>query len=83
MSVYSNRAYLAARLLVLQRDGYRCWLCGGPDASEADHLVPLSRGGSLTDIGNMRSAHRSCNASRGNKLIDAKVELPHYPLTTW
>ncbi|MGW3594998.1 HNH endonuclease [Streptomyces sp. NPDC005167] len=54
-----------------------CWLCGydiapGLDARHPlsftlDHVVPLSRGGSLLDPANARSAHRRCNSSRGNR----------------
>lgn len=58
-----------------------CWLCGqdinytlrGADAQKSrwaftlDHLIPLSRGGSLLDPANARSAHRRCNSSRGNR----------------
>lgn len=61
--------------------GLPCWLCGhdirydirGPDAGKdgdaftLDHLVPLSRGGSLLDPANARSAHRRCNSARGNR----------------
>jgi 5-methylcytosine-specific restriction endonuclease McrA len=83
MSIYSNSAYLAARLLVLERDNWTCWLCGGPGATEADHLLPLSRGGSLADPANMKAAHRSCNGSRGNRMIDANVDYDHRPLTAW
>lgn len=58
--------------------GARCWLCGelihyhqrprhrlGPSL---DHLVPLSRGGSLLDPSNARLAHYGCNCARGNGL---------------
>lgn len=54
-----------------------CWLCGHnigydldarhPMSFTLDHLVPLSRGGSLLDPANARSAHRRCNSSRGNR----------------
>ncbi|MFD7791017.1 HNH endonuclease [Streptomyces sp. NPDC059759] len=55
-----------------------CWICGHniptnvdgrthPLAFTLDHLVPLSRGGDLTDPSNARSAHRRCNSSRGNR----------------
>lgn len=61
--------------------GLPCWLCGhdirydikgveagkDPDAFTLDHLVPLSRGGSLLDPANARSAHRRCNSARGNR----------------
>lgn len=54
-----------------------CWLCGHsinpsldarhPLSFTLDHLVPLSRGGSLLDPANARSAHRRCNSRRGNR----------------
>ncbi|MBB4783785.1 HNH endonuclease [Streptomyces rapamycinicus] len=55
-----------------------CWICGHDidptlDARNTwsftlDHAVPLSRGGSLLDPSNARSAHRRCNSARGNRL---------------
>lgn len=52
-----------------------CWLCGhNIDYSldprhrmsfTLDHLVPISRGGSLLDPANARAAHRACNSSKG------------------
>lgn len=54
-----------------------CWLCGHdippgldarhPDSFTLDHLVPLSKGGSLLDPANARAAHRRCNSARGNR----------------
>lgn len=58
-----------------------CWVCGreidyritGLEAQRSkwaftlDHATPLSRGGSLLDPANARSAHRKCNSSRGNR----------------
>ena len=51
-----------------------CWICGGaidmnlpPTHGRAftlDHLVPLAKGGTLD--GEVKPAHRSCNASRGD-----------------
>ncbi|MFI2084333.1 HNH endonuclease signature motif containing protein [Streptomyces rubiginosohelvolus] len=37
-----------------------------------DHIVPLSRGGSLLDPANARSMHRRCNSARGNRLTTAQ-----------
>ncbi|MEU2313138.1 HNH endonuclease [Streptomyces albidoflavus] len=61
----------------LRRRGDPCWLCGhsippGLDARHPlsftlDHVVPLSRGGSLLDPANARSAHRRCNSAKGNR----------------
>lgn len=61
--------------------GLPCWLCGHPidyrikgrANSKArwgftlDHYVPLSKGGSLLDPANARSAHRSCNSAKGSR----------------
>jgi 5-methylcytosine-specific restriction endonuclease McrA len=33
-----------------------------------DHIVPISRGGSLLDPANVRSMHRRCNSARGNRV---------------
>lgn len=58
-----------------------CWWCGEPIryditgrpagrhplAFTLDHLTPLSKGGSLLDRSNARSAHRRCNSARGNR----------------
>ncbi|WP_406398793.1 HNH endonuclease [Streptomyces uncialis] len=62
--------------------GLPCWWCGAaidytltgrdgqrhPWAFTLDHLIPLSRGGSLLDPANARSAHRRCNSARGNRV---------------
>ncbi|WP_371612887.1 HNH endonuclease [Streptomyces clavifer] len=66
------------RLVAAQKaHGFPCWLCGHqigyqldarhPLSFTLDHLVPLSRGGSLLDPANARSAHRRCNSARGNR----------------
>lgn len=52
-------AHRRARLLVLERDGYRCRWCGAA-ATEADHLGPK-----VPDPAQMVAACKPCNASRG------------------
>lgn len=60
---------------VLERDGYRCQLCGKmtirdkrgsthPRAPEMDHIVPLAQGGEHT-YRNTQCACRSCNSAKG------------------
>jgi len=54
-----------------------CWICRkeidqslpytDPMSWTADHVVPRSRGGALTDMSNLKAAHRKCNSSRGNR----------------
>jgi 5-methylcytosine-specific restriction endonuclease McrA len=45
-----------------------CAICGQratkSDPFEADHIVPVSDGGS-DDVSNLRAVHRSCNRKRG------------------
>jgi 5-methylcytosine-specific restriction endonuclease McrA len=54
-------------LVVAQRDGWRCAICGG-EVTRAnwslDHVDPLSKGGAHT-YENVVLAHSSCNSRRG------------------
>ena len=61
------------RRVVLDRDGWVCWLCGGELVDggtsddvigQADHVVPRSLGGS-DDVGNLAACCRSCNLLKG------------------
>ena len=55
------------RLVVLERDGWRCRIrgpkCTG-DADEVDHIVPVEAGGSRLDMANLRAACGTCNRGR-------------------
>ncbi len=73
---YNNLAHRKILMgLIWERDGGCCWLCGGrinpfdPDTNRRaslDHVVPRSRGGN-GHIGNLKLAHKGCNANRGSK----------------
>ncbi|MCA1569324.1 MAG: HNH endonuclease [Chloroflexi bacterium] len=63
------------KLRVLERDGWRCWLCQGQidqallgrrtsAAPSVDHVVPKACGGS-DHQDNLRAAHLGCNSRRG------------------
>jgi len=54
-----NRALLLSLTTV-------CWICGKPGADTADHVVPVSQGGTSA-LTNLRPAHLSCNSGRGNR----------------
>ena len=66
----------------LKAQGLPCHICGRPiDYSlpagdpmsfEVDEVVPVSRGGSPIDRGNVAPAHRICNERRGNKPLHAR-----------
>lgn len=67
-----------------------CWICrvfgrpdqidyslpaGHPLSFECDELVPVSRGGSPYDHGNIDAAHRRCNQWRGNKSVEQVIAI--------
>ncbi|WP_200209119.1 HNH endonuclease [Micromonospora coerulea] len=57
--------YQRNRVTLLAEDD-RCWLCGRYGANTADHVTPLSRGGT-NDLSNLKPAHKACNSGRGNR----------------
>ena len=57
------------RSIVLERDGYACTYCGSDKQLEADHILPLSRGGSNAFV-NLATACRPCNLSKGSKTVE-------------
>ena len=63
----SSRPWERARKQVLSISDV-CHLCGQPGATTVDHIVPVSRGGSMFDPRNLAPAHSSCNYSKGKRL---------------
>lgn len=72
-------------LAVLERDGWRCMLCGigtprrlrgtcDPRAPEMDHIIPLAAGGTHT-WGNVQCACRACNHAKGARPL-GQLGLP-------
>ena len=70
---------------VLERDGWKCQLCGistpkslrGKDhkrAPELDHIIPISKGGSHTKL-NTQCLCKSCNGWKSNKHIVGQIRL--------
>lgn len=53
--------------LLRQYDG-KCAYCGENEATDREHVIPLSRGGS-NYIGNILPVCRSCNTSKKEKLL--------------
>jgi len=70
----TGRPYLRLREIVRAEEP-TCWLCGAgftgvypdPWSFSLDHIVPITKGGSLMDRTNVRAAHYSCNLRRGNR----------------
>lgn len=74
----SNGARRSALLKWLRAQGRPCWVCGLPidyglppglpGSFECDEIVPVSRGGSPYDRGNVDAAHRICNGWRSARM---------------
>lgn len=67
---YNDPAWKRVRLLVLQRDGYRCRIGGKKCetvANEADHIIPLADGGRRLDMNNLRASCKPCNSGRSSR----------------
>ena len=55
---------------IFARDDYTCHYCGKRgDKLECDHVIPVSRGGS-NDPGNLVTACKPCNRSKGAKPLE-------------
>ncbi len=52
------------RNAILERDGYRCCICGSTEDLTLDHIVPVSRSGS-NGPDNLQTLCRSCNSRKG------------------
>lgn len=66
----SSTRWQQVRLLVLERDEYRCRIrgerCEGT-ATDADHIIPWEDGGAKFDPANLRASCGWCNRSRASK----------------
>ena len=70
--------WTAIRASVLRRDHGICRYCLSP-ATEVDHVVPVSRGGT-DDVDNLVAACRPCNSAKNNRLPD-EAGLTLHPVT--
>lgn len=63
-----------------------CALCGKPIdktlrtphpmSAEVDEIIPVSKGGSPYDRGNVQLVHRICNQRKGNKIYREGERVP-------
>lgn len=70
-----DHAWQQVRRIVLHRDRYECQIRGPrctQQATEADHIVALAKGGARLDLTNLRAACRPCNAAEGGRLGQAR-----------
>ena len=79
--VYSTSAWKQTRLIVLERDGWRCKIKGARcthTATEVDHIIPVIEGGAPLDVLNLRAACKTCNLGR---VIHRRAELARFALS--
>ena len=65
--------WAALRLVIFERDGYRCRQCGKAGRLECDHVTPLNAGGSAWDPANLQSLCRSCHVGKHRKPVPREV----------
>lgn len=58
-------AWRKIRTVILERDGHRCYLCGGP-ARSVDHIVSKARGGT-DDAWNLAACCSACQNRKGDQ----------------
>ena len=59
-----HRRFAHLRRRALERDGYRCRACGRAGRLEADHVVPLDKGGAPYDPENLQALCRGCHIQK-------------------
>ena len=60
----SGRRWRRLRRVALDRDGWRCQSCGRAGRLEADHVVPLERGGAPWSLDNLQVLCRGCHIAK-------------------
>ena len=68
-------AWKKLRLVVLARDGYTCYACGG-EAKEVDHIWPRAKGGDTFDPLNCAAICRACNLAKGDRFFSPAPTPP-------
>ena len=56
-----RRKWARVRLVVLERDGWRCRTCGKAGRLEVDHVTPLHEGGAVFDLSNLQTLCKRCH----------------------
>ena len=82
---WAKAAYIKARKIIFASQTV-CGICGRPVnfdlrfpdpwSATVDHIIPISEGGSPTDISNMQLAHFRCNRLKSTKITRAATAKP-------
>ena len=63
------------RLVILARDGYVCYACGG-EATQVDHIYPRAKGGDTFDPLNCAAICAKCNGHKGDRFFSPMPTPP-------
>lgn len=64
----SESEWLPLVAQILNRDGHKCTYCGSTEKLTADHVVPMTRGGTH-DPSNLTACCIPCNSKKSNRLV--------------
>ena len=68
---YCDKSHRAWRLAVLTRDAWTCCdcrrVCGGPKEAQADHVVPIRKGGERYDLANGQTLCIACHGRKTHR----------------
>ncbi len=83
----TDKEWAALTREVIERDGWVCSYCdcdtSNPTNGYAiDHVFPLSRGGG-NELENLTMSCRSCNSSKGDKILDDEWSPPNDAFAIW
>jgi 5-methylcytosine-specific restriction endonuclease McrA len=73
MSWERDHAYRDRMRRALLVRGAVCWLCGGANPTQLDHVVPRREGGG-DELSNLRPAHATCNYQRKNQRLSRRSQ---------
>ena len=68
----SRRRWSKVRLVVLDRDGWKC-SCGKSARLEVHHRVPIEHGGDFYELSNLQSLCKSCHISKHGGTVRKKT----------
>ena len=83
----SDNEWAALTRMVIDRDGWECTYCDCDTSLEEngyaiDHVLPLAQGGG-NDIDNLTMCCRSCNSSKGDRILDDEWTPPNCDFERW
>ena len=65
--VTATKRWQVLRMEILERDGFRCKVCGGGGRLEVDHIKPVRTNPELSfDPGNLQALCPSCHTKKTN-----------------